>query len=170
MNRASRIEPTRTVSIYVCSRGFSYAVMDDAVTLVETNLISPKKFNEEKVIKKIKKVITSFGDVTLVMEDYASKYSRKGQRSKRVIKKVLKWARRKGIVTKQYSRDDVREVFSKWMAYTKYDIAQVLVKNIEALRPFFYEPIEYPKREHNYEAIFSVVSYAVTHYFKSAKT
>ncbi len=161
----TNIEPARTLSIYICTRGFSYAVMDNALTLIETNLISPKKFNGTKLLKKIKKVITSFGDVTLILEDHSSKSNRKGKRSKMINNKVYSWAKKRGIVVKTYSRDDVREVFSRWMAYTKYDIAQVLVKNIEGLKPFFFEPIKYPGREHNYEAIFTSVSLNEAYYF-----
>nr|WP_321237225.1 hypothetical protein [uncultured Psychroserpens sp.] len=167
MTNVTHVEPTRTISIYVCSRGFSYAVMDNAVTLIETNLISPKKFGETKLLKKMKQVITSFGDVTLILEDHSSKHNRKGKRSKNLSKKIYRWSKKRGIPVKTYSRDDVREVFSPWMAYTKYDIAQVLVSNIEGLKPFFYEPIKYPERDHNYEAIFTACSLGVTFYFKS---
>jgi len=165
MTSSRVIEPTRTIAIYICTRGFSYAVMDNALTLIETNLISPKKFDEAKLLEKIKKVVTSFGDITLILEDYSCKNNRKGERSRNLNKKVHSWAQCNSIVVKKYSRDDIREVFSRWMAHTKYDISQVLVNNIEGLRSFFYEPVNYPNREPNYEAIFSAVSLITVNYF-----
>ena len=162
----SSIEPTRTVSIYTCTRGFAYAVMENPITLIEANLVTQKNYDEKILIKNMKKVLSSFGEITLVLEDFDCMYHRKGKRSIEISRKIYLWAKRKGIVVKKYSRKDIRDIFSRWMAHTKYDIVQILTQNIEGLQPFYYEPVKYPHSPPSTEAVFSAVSLLITYYFK----
>lgn len=163
------IEPTKVLAIYPCTRGFSYVVMEDPLTLVEYNLVSPKKFDREKLVNEIKRVINTHNPVTVVLENCDSKYCRKGKRTKNVINVINEWSTKKGVPVKQYSRDDVRKVFEKWYARTKYEIALVITRNIPELRQYTYEKPKYPEREANTSALFSVTSLAITHFFFANK-
>lgn len=165
MTVSTNIVPTRTVAIYPYTRGFGYAVMESALDLTEMRLISPKQFNNSKLLHLMRKVLLIHGPATLVLEDCNSKYCRKGAQSKQLIRTIAAWAKKKGVHVKFYSREQIRDVFERWGAKSKYEIAEVLARNIESLKPIMFEKPKYPAREPNIEAVFSAVSMGVTHYF-----
>ena len=113
----------------------------------------------------MREIISTHQPVTLVLENTNSKYCRKGARSKQVIRSIALWAKKKGIPVEFNSRDEIREVFSRWHASSKFEIAEVLKRNIGSLSHVVFEKPIYPNREPNEEAIFSAVSMAVSHYF-----
>ncbi|MFY0629994.1 MAG: hypothetical protein JXR05_06405 [Flavobacteriaceae bacterium] len=165
MTSLTKVEPTKVLAIYPCTRGFSYAVMENPLKLIEFNLISPKKFDKEKLLDQMKRVINSHKPVTLVLEDCESKYCRKGKRTKNLIKSIFKWAKKEEITVCQYSRDDIRNLFERWNATTKYDIALVLSRNISELQQYIYNKPKYPDREVNIDSLFCSVSLGVTHFY-----
>jgi hypothetical protein len=159
------VEPTKVLAIYPCTRGFSYAVMENPLKLLEFNLISPKKFDKEKLLDAMKRIIETHKPITLVMENCNSKYCRKGKRTKNLIQEISYWAKKKHIPVKFYSRDQVRNVFERWKAYTKYEIAIVLSRNIAELQQYIYDKPRYPERDNNISSLFSSISLAVTNYY-----
>lgn len=167
MTSSTKIIPEKTLVIYPCTRGFSYAVMLSPLEVVEVNLVSPKQYNSDKLFRVFLNIYELHQPLTLIFENNNSKYSRKGKRSKNLQNRISKWAKKKDITLKTYSRNDIRQIFDRWFAKTKFDIAQVLLKNIPMLVSYSYPPRKYPQRDHNYESIFSAVSLGVTHYFKS---
>lgn len=165
MTSSIKIIHEKTLIIYPCTRGFSYAVMLSPLEVIEVSLVSPKQYNSDKLFKCFLNIYEKHQPLTLIFENNNSKYSRKGKRSKNLQNRIRKWANKKDIPFRTYSRNDIRQTFDRWYAKTKFDIAQVLLKNISMLIPYSYAPRKYPQREHNYESIFSAVSLGVTHYF-----
>jgi len=166
MNTTS-IEPIKVLAIYPCTRGFSYAVMEDALTINEINTVSPKEFDRGKLLRAIKRIVETHKPITLVLEDCECKFSRKGKRSKNLINEVSQWAIQMNIPVKKYSRNQLRTVFEKWYAKTKYEIALVICRNVPELQQYMYEKPKYPEREGNSDSLFCAVSLGVTHFFMS---
>ncbi len=160
-----KVEPTKVLAIYPCTRGFSYAVMESPLKLLELNLISPKKFDKEKLLNAMKRIVEAHIPITLVLENCNSKYCRKGSRTKNLIQEISLWAMKKQIPVKFYSRDQVRNVFGRWKAYTKYEIAIVLSRNIPELQQYMYDKPKYPERDNNNSSLFSSISLAITNYY-----
>ena len=158
MSLSTKVIPTRTVAIYPNTRGFGYAVMESALDVTEMKLISPKKFDFNKILGLMREVISIHGPATLLLEDCSSKYCRKGAQTKQLIRSIAAWAKKKEIPVEFYSREQIRDVFERWNATTKYEIAEVLTRNIETLKPLMFDKPKYPAREPNGEAIFSAVS------------
>ncbi len=165
MGLSTKVVPTRTVAIYPNTRGFGYAVMENALEVTEFKLISPKKFEFNKILGLIREVISIHAPATLLLEDCRSKYCRKGAQTKQLIGSIAAWAKKKDIPVEFYSREQIRDVFGRWNGTTKYEIAEVLTRNIETLEPLMYDKPKYPAREPNVEAVFSAVSIGVVHYF-----
>lgn len=165
MSLSTKVIPTRIISIYPNTRGFAYAVMDSALDLVEMQLISPKKFDNLKILNLIKKVVSVYGPATILLEDCRSKHCRKGAKTKQLIRSVAAWTKKNSLNTQYYSREQIREVFSRWNAQSKYEIAEVLSRNIEKLKPLMFDKPKYPAREPNVEAVFSAVSMGVVSWF-----
>lgn len=165
MSLSTKVVPTRIVAIYLNTRGFGYAVMESALDVTEMRLISPKKFDFNKILGLMREVISIHGPATLLLEDSNSKYCRKGAQTKQLIRSIAAWAKKKEVPVEFYSREQIRDVFERWNATTKYEIAEVLTRNIDTLEPLMFNKPKYPAREPNVEAVFSAVSMGVGHYF-----
>jgi len=165
MDASTKVIPTKTVAFYPYTRGFGYAVMNSALDLVEYNLYDMKRFDTSRILSLMREIISTHKPVTVVLENTNSSYCRKGANAKQVIRSIALWTKKKNIPVIFYSRDDIREVFCRWHAKSKYEIAEVLKRNIESLQTVIFEKPKYPGREPNKEAIFSAVSLAVSHYF-----
>lgn len=165
MKVSTKIFPTKTVAFYPYTRGFGYAVMSNAIDLDECNLYDMKHFDIPRILSIMREIISIHGPVTVILENTHSNYCRKGAKAKQVIRSIAAWARKRDIPVVFYSREDVREIFSRWHAKTKYEIAEVLKRNIESLQTVIFQKPKYPGREPNNEAVFSAVSMAVSHYF-----
>lgn len=160
-----KVIPTRIVSIYLYTRGFGYAVMESALDLTEMKLISPKTFDFNKLMGLMREVLSIHGPATLVLENCNSKHCRKGAQTKQLIRSISAWAKKKEIPVEFYSREQIRDVFERWGGKSKYEIAEVLTRNIETLKPLMFDKPKYPAREPNIEAVFSAVSMGVANYF-----
>jgi len=165
MNVSTDVIPTKIVALYPFTRGFGYAVMTSAIDLDEFNLYDLKVFDIPKILSTMREIITIHGPITVVLENTNCKFCRKGANAKQVIRGIAAWAKKKGISVAFYSREQIRDVFERWGGKTKYEIAEVLTRNIDRLEPIMFEKPKYPSREPNIEAVFSAVSIGITHYF-----
>ena len=164
-SRNEQLIPDRTVAIYIHSRGFSYAVMDSPLELIETRLWEIPLKETTRIKRAMQMVIQKHQPSTLIVEDCNSRYSRKGKRAKNLIHSLVLWAKKNSIPCYAYTRDDIRSVFEPWKAKNRHQISEVLVRNIEQLKSYAYEKPSYPNKEKNVAAIFVAVSLSVTHYF-----
>lgn len=160
MDANTRIVPERTLAIYIHSRGLSYAVMDSPIELIETRL-----WETSRVMDAVESIIKKHQPITLIVENCNSRYCRKGKRVQSLLHQVQEYAGQNAIPCYDYSREDIRAVFEPWKATNKHEIAEVLIRNIDALEDYAYEKPSYPNKEKNCAAIFSAVSLCVTHYF-----
>ncbi|MEM7085242.1 MAG: hypothetical protein AAF489_03620 [Bacteroidota bacterium] len=158
-------EPLKTVALYPFTRGLGYAVMTSALDLIEFNLFDLKDYDFEKVKNLVKEIVNTHKPITLILEDTNNRYCRKGRRAKEAIRKIKSWARQNEISIQMYSREQVRAVFDRWHAKNKYEIAEVLKRNLPALKNIVFAKPKYPGREPNYECVFSTISMLITHYF-----
>lgn len=165
MNLSTRVVPTKVVSIYPYTRGFAYAVMDSPVNLIEFRLFDLKELNVNRILSLSLEIVEKHQPVTVVLEDTNSKYCRKGARTKQLIRAIALALKKKSVDVDFISRDQVRQIFRRWGAKNKYEIAEVLTRNIDQLAAIKMEKPKYPGREPNVEAVFSCVSIIVTKYF-----
>tara|TARA_B100001146_G_scaffold224002_1_gene240219 strand:+ start:5213 stop:5713 length:501 start_codon:yes stop_codon:yes gene_type:complete len=162
---STKVEPMRIVSIYPYTRGFAYAVMDSALEVIESRLFDIKEYDHQKTMELSQNVILKHQPSIVILENTNCNYCRKGPRAKQLIRSIAAWVKRNEIDLQFISRVDIRDVFERWNAKNKYEIAEVLKRNIQDLQSFVMEKPKYPGREPNIEAIFSAVSMGVTHFF-----
>lgn len=162
MSLSTRVVPTKVVSIYPYTRGFAYAVMDSPVNLIEFRLFELKKLDVNRIVRLVLEIVEKHQPVTVVLEDTNSKYCRKGARTKQLIRAIALAVKKKSVEIDFISRDQVRQIFRRWNAKNKYEIAEVLIRNIDQLAAIKMEKPKYPGREPNVEAVFSAVSLLIT--------
>jgi hypothetical protein len=103
----------------------------------------------------------------LFIEDYSGNYSNKSKRVIDVLKAIQKYSKQKGFLSSSYSREQIRLVFSNWHAKTRYEIAEVISRNVEAFSNLLFDKPKYPKTEHSRSAQFDAASLGITHYYNA---
>jgi Holliday junction resolvasome RuvABC endonuclease subunit len=78
----------------------------------------------------------------VVLEDATAKGSRRSARIRRLYRAIRHLAGSRSIETHHYSRATIRKCFARFGAATKYEIAQVIARQIAA-----YEPLLPPPRK-----------------------
>ena len=111
--------------------------------------------------------IKTYSPDALILEDTSCKFSRKGARGKQLLRSLALSAKQQGVSVYSYSREDIRLVFEIWRAKTKYEIAEVIAKNIKGFEMLLYPKPTYPNSQKYLTALFDAVSLGITHYYKT---
>ena len=157
------------VSFFVHSRGFSIAIFEDALTLINAYNVVIHKYpiQNKELLKKIKEKIDFYLPEVVILENEKGYGSRKSKRVKKVIQLIENHAQSNKLRVNKYSRNDIRFVFDSFGAYSKYEIAKVITENVKKL------PISLPEKrpshepEHYAMSIFDAISLGITYYYKS---
>ncbi len=157
----------RILSLYFNAIGFGYVLMKNPLEVIEKGMICITPVDNTKVLKKVKHLVRKLRPERLVIEDHEGNHSNKSKRITELLKAIQKFSKRKGLVLSSYSREQIRLVFSNWHAQTRYEIAEVISRNVEAFTNLLFDKPKYPKTEHFRSAQFDAASLGITHYYVS---
>jgi hypothetical protein len=169
MGQVNKDKGNVVLAIFANGRGFGLAVMKDPLTLVNAyNVpINTYPISNKKLLERIQEKISFYLPSVIVLEEPQGYGSRKSKRVQELIQKVVEYAKSKGLDVHQYSRNDIRFVFSVFNAHSKFEIASVISENIPSLKPRLPEKWKSHEPERYAISIFDAVSLAITHYYKS---
>ncbi len=169
MSQVTKETSQVVMAIFANGRGFGLAVMKDALTVVNAYNVTIRKYpiSNKQVLARIKEKISYYLPSVIVLEEPKGYGSRKSKRVQELIKKISSFALSKDLTVHQYSRNDIRFVFSAFNAHSKYEIATVITENIPQLK----EKLPEKRKSHEAESyaisIFDAVSLGITHYYQS---
>ncbi|MDB4293502.1 hypothetical protein N9954_08855, partial [Maribacter sp.] len=154
MSQGSKPIANVVLAIFANGRGFGLAVMKDALTVVNAyNVVArPYPITNTTTLERIKEKIDFYRPSVVILEEPRGYGSRKSKRIQDLIRNIITFAKSKGLTVKQYSRNDIRFVFSSFNAHSKYEIATVICESIPTLKP------RLPEKSKSYEA----EKYAIT--------
>ena len=153
------------LSLYPNTRGFGYAVMENALTLLEARIVTVRPLSHDKNIESLKEMIDYFEPTLVILENFDHPSSRKAKRIKTLIEAAKEYASERHILIKAYSRSDIRFAFSNFNAHTKYEIATVISENIPKLKKRLMPPRKVYESEKYTAGIFDAVSLGMTHFY-----
>lgn len=78
----------------------------------------------------------------VILQDAEGKHARTGKRVKKLIQKIIDFAKSENLEVFQYSRDQIRLVFEQFKATTKYEIANEHISEFKELET------KLPKKDH----------------------
>lgn len=164
-NKDKRNHPV--LAIYPNFRGFAYAVMNDALTLCEAQIITVRPLCNDRCLKSVKDIIEYFEPVVVVLENHEHPSSHKAKRIKNLIDDIVGYAKENEIPTHAYSRTDIRFAFSNFDAHTKHEIATVISQNIPQLKRKLMPPRKAYESERYTAVLFDAVSLGITYFYLS---
>ena len=153
------------LSLYFNSLGFGFVLMKNPLEVIEKGMISISPIDNTVVLQKVKHLIRKLKPERIIIEDFRGTYSNKSQRVIEVLRAIQKYSKQKGFALSSYSREQIRLVFSNWHAETRYEIAEIISRNIEAFTNLMFDKPKYPKTEHFRSAQFDAASLGITHYY-----
>jgi len=168
MNCSGLEENFETVlTVYPNAKGYAYALMQGPLTILEKKMVGMSPVDNMKVVKGVQKLIREHKPQALIIENEKCKYSRKRERAKQLLRMLSNMSKKETCEVFSYTREDIRLVFEIWKAKTKYQIAEVIARNIKSFRILLYPEPRYPDSQKYITALFDAVSLGVTHYYKT---
>jgi Holliday junction resolvasome RuvABC endonuclease subunit len=154
------------LSIYPNFRGFGYAIMEEALKVLDAQVISTiRPVSNQGTLARIRNLIDYYEPSIVVLEDYNGISSRKSMRIKKVIDTIIKYAGKKELNIEMYSRANIRIVFSSFNAHTKHEIATVISENIPVMKTKLMDKRKPDETEKYTAGAFDAVSLGITHFY-----
>ncbi|WP_313111604.1 hypothetical protein [Aequorivita sediminis] len=167
MNKRLDEQFEKVLAVYPKAKGYAYVLMEGPTQVLEQKMVSISPVDNTKILKEITDLLKTHTPQALILEDTNGKFSRKGGRGKQLIRSLCLSAKYLGISVYSYAREDIRFVFEIWRAKTKYEIAEVIAKNIKGFEMLLYPKPKYPGSQKYLTALFDAVSLGITHYYKT---
>ncbi len=152
-----------TLSIYPKSRGFAYALVENLDTIIDYGVASIKDKSNKTYLKRFRQILDTYRPTVIVLEDYASQKIKKSKRIEKVIDLFKKECHQQALRLYQYKREDIRNVFSKFKAFTKYEISKAIGDWQEELKVFVPNKRKIWESENYYQPVFDSISLIVTY-------
>lgn len=153
------------LAIYFNSRGYGFTVMKNPLEVIEKGMKCITPVDNTEVLKKVRKLIRRIQPERIIIEDHQGKGSNKSKRVIELLNKIKQFAKQKDIPLSAYSREQIRLVFGNWHASTRYEIAEVIARNVDAYKNLLFDKPKYPSVEHFRSAQFDSASLGITHYY-----
>ena len=153
----------RVLAIDPSPRGFGFAVLqDEPLETLDWGLSSCKRFGGS-CSRMTAKTIRRTRPTAIVFENWRSAHPNRVMPLWRFLKQIADVLDTAGVPVYTYSRDQIRAVFEPIGAYTKQQIAEVLVNRFPELRTRLPRPRQIWDTEDDRMSIFDAASLALTH-------
>ncbi len=155
------------LALYPNAKGYAYALMQGPTVVPEKKMVSISPVDNTRIIREVSDLLKRYTPDAVILEDTSCKFARKGARGKQLLRSLNLSAKYRGYPVYSYSREDIRLVFEPWRATTKYEIAEVIAKNIKGFEMLLYPRPKYPDSQKYLTALFDTISLGITHYYKT---
>lgn len=152
------------------SCGFGFVVLEGPDRLIDWAVVEIRKDKEDKCLQRMVDLIARYRPDVLVLEDPKGRGSRRCSRVQRLLGRVERLADEGAILTRHFSRSQVRRAFSDSGAKTKYEIAVAIAKRFPELAPRLprlRKPCYIP--EDDRMNIFDAASFALTYFHSRSR-
>ena len=151
-------------AFHATSRGFGYVVFEGPFAPHDWGTVGARGDKNAICLQKIEKMLDRFMPETLLMEAYGKGSSNRSDRIARLCKAVGSMAANRGIEVAIYTRGDVQTCFAQVGAQSRQDIAEAVVRHIDAFKHRL-PKVRKPWQEENRRmALFTAAALVLTHY------
>lgn len=112
------------LAIYPNVHGFGYAIFPEQNVLKEAGMATIRLREETKYIERILHMIDVYHPSVILLPTRDGKFNRKRERIKALLDKIRYIAKANNIIVKSFSREQIREAFEGFHAYSKIQIAE----------------------------------------------
>ena len=154
-----------TLAVHPTNRGLGWIAFEGAFAPYDWGTICPKKDKSLKCLRSVEALITRFVPDTLVLEAFEQRNSARKDRVARLCRSIQSFAIDRGIEVAIYTRGDVRACFAAVGAKSRDEIAEAVVRHVDALREWLPKRRRPWESEHRRVAVFSAAALVLTHFY-----
>lgn len=133
-----------TLALYPNARGFGYAVIQSPCEFYDYGVAHVRPISNQKCIKRIKKLINRYTPTNIIIQKLEGKNSHKTKRVTSLLQDIVQLAKDLNLNLFQYTREQIRFVFSEYGAKSKYEIACLITdwfkEDLEDYVPTYRKP------------------------------
>jgi Holliday junction resolvasome RuvABC endonuclease subunit len=145
----------------------SWIVFDGPFAVLDWgNTVAKGSTKNSVCLRKLEAVIERVKPETIVLEAFEKGNSRRNDRITRLCRSMVALAADRGVEVAVYGRKDVQSCFASVGATTRHEIAEAVVRHVDALRhqlPSVRKPWESEDRR---MPLFSAAALALTHFHR----
>jgi Holliday junction resolvasome RuvABC endonuclease subunit len=151
------------LAIYFQTKGFGFVVLEHCfpVDWGTPEVVGPDR--EKRCLKHIDALLKLHTPDVVVLQDMSKTGTRRAPRIQVLNRRTLELAKRRGVLVRTYSREDVRDFFSALGATTKQQIAETIAEYIPVLSLYLPPPRKPWKTADPRMGIFDATALALTH-------
>lgn len=161
---------TCALAVHPIAMGFGWAALNGRFTPYDWGVAyaNPTKKNLS-CLRKIDQLIERFAPDTLVLEAFEKSNSARASRITKLCRGIVALAKERGVDVAIYTRSEIQRHFASVGAKSRDEIAEAVVRHIDALREWLPAKRMAWESEHRRIAVFSAVAAALTHYQLEAR-
>lgn len=160
-----RIEREVTLAICPFYRGFAFVAFESPLSPIDWGIkVIEGPHKVARSLEIAKRLIDRLEPATLVLESTADPQYRRGKRVRRLQTLIAHHAKWRSIELHMFARYQIGDSFKPTGAVTRYEIAQAVASQIEALRHRMPPPRKKWKSEDTRMRLFNAAALALTFY------
>src|SRR6266446_6251588 len=101
------------LALYPKTRGIGYACLESPKDLIDCGIATVRPICNGKILKRAQNFIEYYQPTLVLLQNYENRYLKHGKRVANLIDEIMAYARGKGVPIKQYSREQIRDVFEQ---------------------------------------------------------
>ncbi len=151
------------LALYPNQWGIAYALFHSVKDIVDCGVAYVQPACNIRAKKRVQKYLDFYEPDIVLLRDSGEQA---GKRMKKLVNKIEDVAKDRGLKIHRFSRTLIREVFSGYNAYTKYEISKVLIKAYPDLKKYAFPERKKWLSENHRAGIFDAVSMGLTYYLR----
>ena len=121
-------KPELTLVLYPNYFGMGYLICENPKELLNYGIARITPFTKDRYIKRLLKLLKQYRPALVILRGYRDTDRRISKRVKSVIESFRKEADDRNIPVYQYSRDQIKDVFSQFGGKSKFSISRTIGK------------------------------------------
>jgi Holliday junction resolvasome RuvABC endonuclease subunit len=159
------VPPPRVLAIDPTSRGFGFAVLEGAGSLVDWGVRTVAGNRHTVAVSKLRELISLYSPDVLVVEDCTAPSSRRRVRVRRLLDELVQMANGADIRTHRVSVREVHDLLASNGRTNKHGIASAIAEHFPELVPRLPPERKIYMSEAERMAIFDATAFGLTYYF-----
>jgi Holliday junction resolvasome RuvABC endonuclease subunit len=149
------------LALYPSSIGIGYACLQIPDHLFDFGITTSRPISNRKLLQNTEKFMDHYKPKLVLLREVTG--ARNGNRNDKLIEAISTLAHEKGLQVHRYTKGQIKDVFEVFGAFTKFEMAQKIVKMLPDLAPRAPKERKWYEKEDYNMTLFNAVSLAVTH-------
>jgi hypothetical protein len=152
------------LAIYPTTRGFGFVVFEGRRRTIDWGVKDARGDKNRRLLVKIEELVSWYRPEMIVLENAHGPTSRRAERIRHLHSLIVEFATNRKISVRQFSRSDIKLVFTNRDASSRYEIARAVSRELPDLAPWLPPPKKIWMSEDRWLGMFDAASLALTFY------